>query len=101
MESAPQSTATSPWRGCPGAGSPLDPVHGAAEHPVEIEAGTLEDASKADLVVLAAGKAGDPGQSRLDQAEATSAVVREAVGGVLVEHLRGLFVRRARRGRGA
>lgn len=51
----------------------------ALESPVEIETGDLEAAAHADLVVLAAGKAGPAGQSRLELQEETSVVVREAV----------------------
>ena len=51
----------------------------APESPVEIEAGDLAQAAGADLVVLAAGKGGAPGQSRMDLLEGSAAVVSEAV----------------------
>ncbi len=64
----------------------------ALESPVEIEAVDLQRAARADLIVLAAGKSGLAGRTRLDLQEESAEVVREAVtrlrdggfGGVLV-----------------
>jgi L-lactate dehydrogenase len=72
-------------------GEAMDLAHGAAFYPpAALDTASIEDMKDADVVVIAAGRGGKPGQSRLDLLRANAAVI-ESIGRRL-EGSRGLLI---------
>ena len=72
-------------------GEAMDLAHGAAFYPsATVRAAAVDEMVDADAVVIAAGKAGGPGQSRLDLLRANAEILREIAG--RLRGMRGLLV---------
>jgi L-lactate dehydrogenase len=74
-------------------GEAMDLQHAVAlSRPVEVWAGDWRDAAGADIVVVAAGVGGRPGESRLDLLGRNAVVVRELVGRLAAEGFGGVLL---------
>jgi len=59
-------------------GEAMDLAHGASFYPTaEVRAASIEEIAGADAIVVAAGRGGRPGESRLDLLRENAAVIRE------------------------
>jgi L-lactate dehydrogenase len=74
-------------------GQALDLNHGLPfAGPMRIAAGTLSDCAAADLVVLAAGVAQEPGESRMALLQRNAGVIRQLVEGLMAEGFGGMLL---------
>ena len=74
-------------------GEAMDLQHAAAlGRPVAVRAGDYADAARADIVVVAAGVGGRPGESRLDLLGRNVSVVREVMAGLMAEGFDGIVL---------
>ena len=72
-------------------GEAMDLAHGASFYPgAHVRAAGIEEMNEADAVVIAAGRGGRPGESRLDLVRENAAIVR-AIGKQLTD-ARGLII---------
>lgn len=60
--------------------------------PVKITAGTYQDAANADVVVITAGVARKPGESRLDLVNKNAAIIKSIVEPIVASGFAGVFV---------
>ena len=60
--------------------------------PVQVLAGNYRDAARSALVILTAGTAGQPGESRLDLLERNVKVIRQCVAQLKAEQFRGILL---------
>ncbi len=59
-------------------GEAMDLAHGASFYPpAQVRAATIEEVAAADVIVVAAGRGGRPGESRLDLLRENAAVIRD------------------------
>ncbi|HKS29680.1 MAG TPA: L-lactate dehydrogenase [Pyrinomonadaceae bacterium] len=62
-------------------GEAMDLAHGSSFYPsAKVRSGTVEEMHDADALVIAAGKGGTPGQTRLDLLRDNASIVRELAG---------------------
>jgi L-lactate dehydrogenase len=74
-------------------GEAMDLQHAAAlARPVDVWAGDWRDAARADIVVVAAGVGGRPGESRLDLLGRNVVVIRDVVGRLMGEGFGGILL---------
>ncbi|HEX8748760.1 MAG TPA: L-lactate dehydrogenase [Pyrinomonadaceae bacterium] len=64
-------------------GEAMDMAHGSSFYPsAAVRSGTIEEMHDTDALVIAAGKGGTPGQTRLDLLRDNASIVRELSGGL-------------------
>lgn len=75
-------------------GDVMDLNHGApyGDSPVKIKAGTYNECTNADLVVITAGAAQKPGETRLDLIEKNTKIFKEIVSEVMKSGFDGIFL---------
>src|SRR5918997_372924 len=74
-------------------GEAMDLQHAAAlSRPVDVWAGDWRDAARSDLVVVAAGVGGRPGESRLDLLGRNVVVIRDVMGRLMAEGFGGILL---------
>ncbi|MCG7338400.1 L-lactate dehydrogenase [Staphylococcus sp. ACRSN] len=75
-------------------GDVLDLNHGApyGDSPVKVKAGNYSDCSDADLVVITAGAAQKPGETRLDLVEKNTKIFKSIVSEIMASGFDGIFL---------
>src|SRR5699024_11788939 len=62
------------------------------DSPVKVKAGSYEDCSNADLIVITAGAAQKPGETRLDLVEKNTKIFKDIVTKIMSTGFNGIFL---------